>query len=482
MTPRPIDRPSAALLVATALLVASPASAQDPLESAWHASDQAAESIVLVEYDLAREGRGFGSGGQRIEMSALGVVATPAGLVLLSDNVFPEDVADSRAAAQPASFVIRFGDGERVPAELAGRSEELGLCFLRLAGPGPYSALSFEQAPELRRGTPLLTASLLPERYGFAPAFHRAAVATVLHEPRLSYDLDWFVQDASVGSPVLDAEGRAIGILTVDRFENGGPSAGGPALPLSLISAATRGKAAGYPVMIPAEAFLEALANPPAWKPETPRERAWLGVTLQEVDRKLADYLGIRGPSGILVTSVWEGSPADQAGLRREDIIARFDGRPVVAADQEAIMAFIDRVQARGLGAAIELEVLREGRRKTIEVTLGKAPVSAVQAAEYRSAGLGLVAQDLTMDIIQGRGWPTDTRGALVSDLEMAGAAMVGGLQRGDLILAVDGRGIAGASELGAALSAALEVERPEIVFFVLRDPDTLFVVVKPEH
>ena len=90
------------------------------------------------------------------------------------------------------------------------------------------------------------------------------------------------------------------------------------------------------------------------------------------------------------------------------------------------------------------------------------------------------LAQDLTMDIIQGRGWPTDTRGALVSDLEMAGAAMVGGLQRGDLILAVDGRGIAGASELGAALTAALEAERPEIVFFVLRDPDTLFVVVKP--
>jgi serine protease Do len=464
-----------------ALLLPAPGAAQDPLSAAWRGADDAADAIVLIEYDLAREGRGFGSGSQRVEMSAVGVVAKPNGLVVLSDNIFPEDVNDSRTAAAPADFVVRFSDGTRVPAELAGRSEDLGLCYLRVTGEGPHPALEFVHGSELSRGAPLLVAALLPERYGFAPAFSRMSVAAVLHEPQLAYDLDGFVQDAGIGSPVLDSDGRAVGIVTVDRFENGGPSSTGPALPLSLISAVTRGKAAGYPLVIPAGAFLHQLDEPPSWKPEAPRKRAWLGVTLQEVDRKLADYLDIQGPSGILITSVWEDSPAERAGLRREDIITRLNGRPVVATDDEAIIAFIGRIQAEGVGAELALEILRGDRRRDLKVVLGEAPVSAVQAAEVRSSELGLVAQDLTMDIIQGRGWPTETRGALVSDLEMAGAAMVGGLQRGDLILAVDGQGVSGANDLSTALDAALAASRPEIVFFVLRDPDTLFIVLKPE-
>jgi serine protease Do len=480
-----VTRPSLLTLATAVVLLtpaAAPARAEEGLERAWRSADAVADAVVLVEYVLAREGRGFGSGGQRAELSAAGVVATAGGLVLLSDNVFPEEEGASRAAARPTSFVVRLADGSRVPAELAGRDEELGLAFLQLQAEGPFRHARFEKAPELGRGAPLLVASLLPERYGHQASFHRCAVSAVLREPRLLYDLDWFVQDASIGSPVLDGEGRVIGLVVIDRFENGGPSSAGPALPLDLISTVTRGKATGYPVVLPAAAFLGLLEKPPAWAPEAPRKRSWLGITLQEVDPKLADYLGIEGPTGILVTSVWEGSPADRAGLRQEDVIVRFAGRPVVVPDDEAIVAFIDRVQTFSVGDEIELELWRDGKRRTLRVTLGEAPVSAVQADEYRSEALGLVAQDLTMDIIQSRGWPTETRGALVSDLEMAGAAMVGGLEAGDLILAVDGGAVSGVDDLRQALEAALQAGRAEIVFFVLRDPDTLFVVVQPQR
>ena len=469
----------AATLVA-ALLVPAASPAEELGSAAWRAADDLAGALVLVEYVLEREGRAFAQGGQRLELAAAGVIATEDGLVIVSDGVFPDDENDTRSAARPASFVVRLADGRLVPATLAGRDDDLGIALLQLAADGPWPHARFESGPALRRGSALLVPLLLPERYGYRPSFRRAAVGAVLPGSPRRYDLDAFVQDASLGLPALDADGRVAGLVTIDRFENGGPSAG-PDLPLTLISTVTRGKAAGYPVLVAADELLAAIENPPVWQPEAPGKRAWIGVTLQEVDRKLAEYLGIQGPSGILVTSVWEGSPADEAGLRPEDVIVRFAGKDVEAPDDEAILSFIDRVQGEGVGTEVELEVLRGDKRRKMKLRLGEAPVSAVQAEEFRSERLGLVAQDLTMDIIQGRGWPRDTRGAIVSDLEMAGAAMVGGLQPGDLILAVDGRAIGGVTDLAAALDGAQERRQSEIVFFVLRDPDTLFVVVKPQ-
>lgn len=477
-----MSRPLLAVLALTAALAPAPTTAAEELApGAWRAADELADAIVLVEYVLQREGRAFAQGGQRVELAAAGVVATADGLVLVSDGIFPEDENDTRSAARPADFVVRLPDGRVLSAGLAGRDDELGVALLRLEGPGPFPHAEFRAGPPLQRGSALLVPRLLPERYGYRPSFRRGAVGAVLPGPVRRYDLDGFVQDAGLGLPALDAQGRVAGLVTIDRFENGGPSAG-PDLPLTLISTVTRGKAAGYPVLVASEELLDTIADPPAWEPESPRERAWLGVTLQEVGRKLAEYLGIEGPSGILVTSVWEDSPADRAGLRAEDVIVGFAGRPVEAPDDEAILAFIERVQRQGVGAEVELELLRGDKRRKLRLELGEAPLSAVQAEEYRSQRLGFVAQELTMDIIQGRGWPRDTRGAIVSDLEMAGAAMVGGLQPGDLILAVDGRPIGGVEDLAAAVEGALEREQAEIVFFVLRDPDTLFVVVKPQE
>jgi serine protease Do len=208
-------------------------------------------------------------------------------------------------------------------------------------------------------------------------------------------------------------------------------------------------------------------------------QRAWLGVTLQPVDRNLAEYLGLSGPSGVMVTSVWAGSPAAEAGLATEDVVVRFDGQPVTVPTEDALAPFIETVQRAGVGSAVQLVVVRQGRRKEISVTLAAAPTTAVRAEEYRNEEFGLVAQDLTLDVIMGRGWPPEVVGALISEVETAGWAQVSGLQAGDLVLAVGESPVRGVGDLRAALEAAAAAEIAEVVFFVQRDPDTLFVPVR---
>jgi S1-C subfamily serine protease len=472
-------------LLFTCALAAHPVAGREPQSvvppEAYAAAARAARSVVVVDYVLEKAGRGFGAVGQRAEMACVGTIVGPDGLVVVASNIFPEDEDESREPARPHSFEVRLPDGKRVEASLLGIDKDAALAFLKLeAAPGQtFAAVTFEEGDDMVPGDALLLTSLLPEKYDHQPSFVKAAVAGVIRKPRLLYDVDAFIQDAMICTPVVDARGRATGILTTDPL--GETTGRALSAPLKLIGAVTRNKEPGFPVLVPTSGFRHLLAEPPRTGIPEPKERAWLGVTLQPVPRNLADYLRIEGPTGVMITSVWSGSPAEAVGLRPEDIIVGFNGKPVVVQDDSTIGAFIDQVRETPIGTEVRLDVLRGSEKREILLRLGAAPTTQVRAEEYRNETFGLQAQDLTRDIIMSRGWPEDTAGALVTEIETAGWAQVGGLREDDLILAVNGLLVAGVEDLRAHLEGLERQRPPEVVFFVLRDPDTLFVSVKTQ-
>ena len=466
----------AAALVLAAALAAPPGRAQD-LRPAYRAAETAADAVVLVEYVLEKEGRAFGGVGQRVELAAVGTIATPGGLVVLPASIFPEDEDEQREPARPRNFVVRLRGGREIKADLLGRDRRSGLAFLQLPeSPGTAWPHVDFVAADPHPGDPVVLVELLPERYGFAPTFRRSAIAGVVERPRELYDLDAYLQDAGVGTPVIDASGRAIGIITTDRI---GESAGNLQAPLRLLGVLSRQKEPGFPMVVPSSALAPLLKAPPREAQLGPREKSWLGVTLQPVPRSLAEHLGIPSPTGVMITSLRPGSPAEAAGLKVHDVIRELDGRGVEAANEDALPRFIERVQSLGAGKAVEVKAWRDGKPVEATVTLGAAPPTAVVAEEYRNETLGFVAQDLTMDILLARDLPEDLGGAVLSELETAGQAQVGGLQRGDIIQGANRRAIRNVADLEAALDEAREQDVAEIVFFVLRDPDTLFIPVK---
>src|SRR5688500_18371221 len=103
------------LLLLATLFLAGPAAGQD-LRPAYRAADKAADAVVLVEYVLEKEGRGFGGVGQRAELAAVGTIATAGGLVVLPASIFPEDEDEQREPARPRNFVVRLRGGREVKA------------------------------------------------------------------------------------------------------------------------------------------------------------------------------------------------------------------------------------------------------------------------------------------------------------------------------------------------------------------------------
>jgi serine protease Do len=159
--------------------------------------------------------------------------------------------------------------------------------------------------------------------------------------------------------------------------------------------------------------------------------RGHLGVTIQEVSQGLADSFGLPRPEGALVSSVEPGSPAAKSGLQAGDIIMKLNDREVV--DSAVLPAQIARTKP---GTTVKLQVLRAGKPRDIEVTVGTLEnqhLARASESKHRHKALGLTVRPLTP---RERSETGETHGLLVE--ESHGAAARAGIQPGDVILSVN--------------------------------------------
>lgn len=107
----------------------------------------------------------------------------------------------------------------------------------------------------------------------------------------------------------------------------------------------------------------------PGWPmaPAVMPNRAWLGIEFGKVSQELAKQRGLAEPTGVLIRRVVEGSPAERAGLKADDIVLTCNDAPIATAQD-----LVARVAALKPGAEVKLEVLRDGERKTVTVPLGR--------------------------------------------------------------------------------------------------------------
>ncbi|ABA90318.1 periplasmic trypsin-like serine protease DegP [Syntrophotalea carbinolica DSM 2380] len=205
--------------------------------------------------------------------------------------------------------------------------------------------------------------------------------------------------------------------------------------------------------------------------------RGWIGVTVQEVTQELAESFGLKKARGALVTDVQKDSPAEKAGLLRGDILLALNGKELKTLGDLPKM-----VASLPVGKKAKLTLFREGRDKTVHITIGtqdKAQSSskATKPAKVENAekALGLSVLDITPEVAS-RYRLSVEQGVLVTAVEPDGPASEK-IRAGDVLLEINGKAVVSTSQLRTLLT---DIEGGKVVRVLIQRRDqTLYTTVK---
>ncbi len=225
---------------------------------------------------------------------------------------------------------------------------------------------------------------------------------------------DFIQTDAAInrgnsGGPLLNMDGEAVGINTAIATHTGGYMGIGFAIPINL-----------------AAQVMEQLIQTGSFT------RGYLGVVMQQMDPDLADAFGLEESKGALISEVAKDSPAEKAGLKRGDIILKFNDRPV-----DNISVVRNAVAMMKPDDEIHLEVKRGNEILHLKVRVGTHPLSSQATSTASAERLGLKVTELTPEIAQNFNY-IDEKGVVVSDVEAGSVAQMAGIKKGSLILSVN--------------------------------------------
>jgi serine protease Do len=179
--------------------------------------------------------------------------------------------------------------------------------------------------------------------------------------------------------------------------------------------------------------------------------RGFLGVSPQAITSDMADSLGLKSTKGALIADVVKDSPAEKGGLKPGDVVVALNGKPV--SDNSQLTRDVGVIPP---GSTVKLDIVREGKQRTVEVKLaerpdekeqgGRTPTKSGQDKEQGDL-LGLSVQDVTPQLARQSQVDPATKGAVVVDVAPDSPAADAGLEPGDVVLEVNRRAVASAAE-----------------------------------
>jgi serine protease Do len=376
-------------------------------------------------------GRFFGAPGfpnqprERQHSQALGsgFIVDPDGYVVTNNHV----VSDSDGV------VVILENGDELDATIIGTDEKTDLALLKVDADHALPYVEFGDSDAARVGDWVLA---IGNPFGLGGSATAGIISArgrdIQSGPYDDYlQIDAPINSGNSGGPVFNASGQVIGINTAIYSPNGGNIGIGFAIPARQ-----------------ARNVVDALRDHGAVT------RGWLGVQIQSLDSDLAAALGADDGHGALVAEVFSGSPADRAGIEAGDVIRRFAGESVE--DQRHLSRLVGAARP---GDSVDVEILRDGKRRTVEVRLGdqdkSGPVVSDRGpadGESHGAPAGLTLQELTPAQRSELDLPAGTSGVLVAAVEPDSAAAKKGIAPGDVITEINQRAVGSVSDAVDAL------------------------------
>jgi serine protease Do len=357
------------------------------------------------------EQRGLGSG----------VIVSRDGYILTNNHVV--------RGADEVSVVL--SDGRRYPAKVVGTDAPTDLAVLKIeannllpARLGDSSAIEVGEWV-LAVGSPMGLEKTVTA--GIISATGRANVGIADYEDFIQTDAA--INPGNSGGPLVNLRGEVIGINTAIASRTGGNMGIGFAIPSNM-----------------------ALAVKDAIITSGKVERGRLGAMIQDLTPDLAASFGYDSTDGVLVGDVLAGSPAEKAGLRSGDIVTAYNGRAMTSASQ-----FRNAVAATAPGAKGSIDIFREGKKLTLQATVGQAPAEEVAVADDSPRGevatdLGMTVENPTPEMARQLNLKEGATGVVVTGVEPGGLADRATIRPGDVIVSVGGRAVRNVDDFRAAI------------------------------
>ncbi len=353
-----------------------------------------------------------------------GVIVTEDGYILTNNHV----------VAGAAELRVRLSDGRELECTLIGADPATDLAVLKVEATG-LPALSFGDSDALEVGEWVVA---IGSPFGFDSSVTAGLVsakgrsgiagrgsAEGLYEEFIQTDAA--INPGNSGGPLLDLDGRVVGINSAIITRTGGSIGLGFAIPAKMARSVMDNLiASGRP------------------------QRGFLGAVWGDIDAARAARLGLGVTSGAIIEGVMPDSPADAAGLRVGDVVLSFGGKPV-----DSFNRLRNAIAFTPPGEKVSMEIVRDGDKRVInaEVADREQWLAAARKEETIDA-LGITVINAVRIGPAGFG-DADAGGVQIASLDPGGLARREGLEPGDLIFAIDGRMIASVDELKKSLSSA---------------------------
>ncbi len=364
----------------------------------------------------------FGVPRKKVQRSlGSGVIVEPQGIVVTNFHVIKGGT----------SIKVALSDGREFEADVILRDKRTDLAVLRLRAKGEtFPHISYSDSDAIEVGDLVLA---IGNPFGVGQTVTSGIVSAVARTRVGISDYQFFIQtDAAInpgnsGGALLDMDGRLVGINTAIYTRSGGSNGIGFAIPVNMVRAVVNSAKVGHRV-----------------------RRPWIGAQLQKITPAIAESLGMARPGGVLIRKIIPGGPADEAGLRRGDVIVRFGGREV-ANPQELNY----RMAIGTIGETSAIEFLRGGSRMNSSIMLTTAPERPARnetTLRDRSPFSGARVANLNPALAEELGRNYEQPEVIVLAVRRGSPARRIGLKPGDIITEINNRRIRKVRDLKNAL------------------------------
>ncbi len=367
----------------------------------------------------------FGGGGaqpreQVARSLGSGVIVDPAGFVVTNHHVI-EGMTDVKVA---------LSDKREFEAEIVLRDPRTDLAVLKIKGATGLSSIELGDSDALEVGDIVLA---IGNPFGVGQTVTQGIVSALARTQAGISDYGFFIQtDAAInpgnsGGALVDMNSRLAGINSAIYSRSGGSIGIGFAIPVNMVKVVVAtAKGGGSKV-----------------------RRPWLGANLQSVSREIAESLGLERPTGVLVSEVFDKSPAAEAGIKRGDVIVSVDGQGV-----DDVESFGFRLGTKQVGGNASIGVTRGGRNFIAPIKLIAAPETPPRQPVKitgQSPFAGATVVNISPAVTEEFSIEKYREGVVVAEVAEDSIAARLQVQKGDVILAVNDAKIAKTADLEKA-------------------------------